>query len=76
MLMVAGFSASSWLAMAAAMTTLLAGAYGIGGARLLRAVLPAWGFVALALLTPLRLELWLIGRLQSLVTICAGPCPG
>ena len=73
MLIVAGFSAFSWLAMAAAMTTLLAGAYGVGGPRLLRAVLPAWGFGAMALLTPLRWNLWLIGRLQSLVTTCAGP---
>ncbi len=73
MLIVAGFSAFSWLAVAAAMMTLLAGAYGIGGARLLWAVLPAWGLGAMALLTPLRLELWLIGRLQSLVTTCAGP---
>jgi exosortase len=72
-LVVAAFLATPWLGVAAAMTTLLAGAYRIGGARLLRAVLPAWGLVALAVLMPVRVEDWLIGRLQALVNTCAGP---
>ena len=73
MLVLAAFSAWPWLGAAAAMITLLAGTYGIGGARLLRAVLPAWGFVALAMLTPVPMEDWLINHLQTLVTTCASP---
>ena len=72
-LVVAGFSAWPWLGAVAAMTTLLAAAYGTGRARLLSAVLPAVALVALAVLTPVEMELWLIGALQTQVTAYAGP---
>ena len=73
LLIFAGFTAWAWLGTATAMLTLLAIAYGLGGAILMRAVLPVWGFVALAVLTPVGVEEWLITRLQALVTLWASP---
>jgi exosortase len=52
----------------AALTTLLALAQGWGGARLVRAMLPAWAFLWVAVRPPLGLDLDLIFALQSLAT--------
>ncbi len=67
-LAVAGLTVWPWLGASAAMTTVLTVAYGLGGFRLVRAVLPAWVFASLALLPPTRGDLWLVERLQWLVT--------
>ena len=52
----------------AALTTLLALAQGWGGARLVRAMLPAWVFLWVAVRPPLGLDLDLIFALQSVAT--------
>jgi exosortase len=57
----------------AAIMTVLAIAYGLGGKTLSRAILPAVMFVAVAVLAPVGLELWLIARLQTLATQWAAP---
>ena len=76
-----GLLVVSWLLMAlaavlwsplfgtlAALTTLLALAQGWGGARLVRAMLPAWAFLWVAVRPPLGLDLDLIFALQSVAT--------
>src|SRR5271166_1591998 len=76
-----GLLAASWLLMAlaavlwsplfgtlAALTTLLALAQSWGGARLVRAMLPAWAFLWVAVRPPLGLDLDLIYALQSVAT--------
>ena len=73
LLVVAAVTAWPWLGAAAAMAGLLAAAYGLGGWRLLRAVLPAWAFVALAVLPPNATEGLVVVRLQGLVTQWASP---
>lgn len=70
LLMLAALSAWTWLGMLAAMAALLAAAYCAGGSRLVRAVLPAWIFVALAVLPPNNWETILVGYLQRLVSEC------
>ena len=52
----------------AALTTLLALAQSWGGARLVQAMLPAWGFLWVAVRPPLGLDLDLIFALQSVAT--------
>ncbi len=55
----------------AALTTLLALAQSWGGARLVRAMLPAWVFLWVAVRPPLGLDLDLIFALQSVATRCS-----
>jgi exosortase len=52
----------------AALLTLLAGAYGLGGWRLVRAGLPAWAMLWLAVPPPRRLDVTAIVKLQNLVS--------
>ena len=52
----------------AALTTLLALAQSWGGARLVRAMLPAWAFLWVAVRPPMGLDLDLIFALQSVAT--------
>jgi exosortase len=73
MLVVAAIAAWPWLGTAAALFTALATAYGLGGWRLLRPVLPACMFVALAVLPPNFTEQWLVTRLQAVVTEWSSP---
>jgi exosortase len=73
LLAVAGLTAWPWLGGAAVMATAVAVALGLGGWPLLRAVLPAWSFAALAVLPPRGTDLSLITRLQSWVTACVSP---
>jgi exosortase len=81
-----GLLAASWLLMAlaavlysplfgtlAALTTLLALAQSWGGARLVRAMLPAWAFLWVAVRPPLGLDLDLIYALQSVATWWSSP---
>ncbi|MBV9124131.1 MAG: exosortase U [Planctomycetes bacterium] len=72
-LVAAGLTAWPWLGTVAAMAALLAAAFGLGSWRLVRAVLPAWAFVALAVLPPNRAEQWLVTWLQTVVTDGARP---
>jgi exosortase len=72
-LALAAFSSWAWLGMLAAMLALLVAAYGLGGGRLMCAVLPAWVFVALAVLPPNSVEVRLVTHLQSWVTAWASP---
>jgi exosortase len=73
LLALAALSAWPWLGMFAAMATLLVLAFDLGGWRLLRAVLPAWAFVGFAVLLPSGADLFLISRLQSVVTRWGSP---
>src|SRR5205807_2358630 len=73
LLVVAACSAWPWLGTSAAMATLLALAYGLGGGRLLRAVLPAWAFAGLAVLPPSGFDQALIFKLQALVSHWGSP---
>jgi len=59
---------SPWCGTLAALTTLLALAQGWGGARLVRAMLPAWVFLWVVVRPPLGLDLDLIFALQSVAT--------
>src|SRR5437764_1482116 len=73
LLALAGLAAWPWLGMLAAMATLLTLGYGLGGWRLVRALLPGWMFACLALLPPSGADHNLISRLQALVTRWGGP---
>jgi exosortase len=73
LLSAAGITAWPWLGMLAAMATLLVLAFDLGGWTLLRSVLPAWAFVAFAVLLPSGADLLLITRLQSVVTRWGSP---
>ena len=68
LLTVAGLAAWPWLGALAAMLTVLTVFYGLGGLRLVFAGFSAWVFAALALLPPTGGDVWLVGRLQSLIT--------
>ncbi len=57
---------SSWLGAAAALAALAATAYALGGARLFRALLPAWLLLCLAVPPPFELDRQLVLWLQSL----------
>jgi exosortase len=59
--------------MLSAMATLLVLTFGLGGWKLLRAVMAAWAFVSLAVLMPSRADLLLTSRLQSVVTRWGSP---
>jgi exosortase len=59
---------SSWLATVAALILLAALAYGIGGRRGLRALLPAWVLLWLTVPPPFRLDDLLVRSLQTLTT--------
>jgi exosortase len=59
---------SSWLATVAALILLAALAYGLGGRRGLRALLPAWVLLWLIVPPPFRLDDLLVRSLQTLTT--------
>src|SRR5262249_12662000 len=65
LLTLAALLASPWLGTVAALLNLLALAYAWGGATLLRALLPAWLFLCLAVPPPLGLDQRLIVDLQG-----------
>jgi exosortase len=73
LLAVAVLSAWPWLGMLSAMATLLVLTLGLGGWKLLRAVMAAWAFVSLAVLLPSGADLLLVSRLQSVVTRWGSP---
>lgn len=54
--------------MVSALVTLLAAIYALGGRRLVLALLPAWGFLWLAVPLPSGLDLRLVSGLQNLVS--------
>jgi exosortase len=68
LLAVACLLGSPWLGSVAAMVAALAVADAIGGAPLLRAVLPAWVLLCLTIPPPLGLDEMLIARLQTAAT--------
>jgi exosortase len=59
---------SAWLGTIAAMLAALVVMYALGGGRLLRALLPAWGLLWLAIPPPLRLDDALVTMLQGTAT--------
>ena len=68
LLLAAGFFSSGLMGLVATLVTLLAAAWALGGAVLLRAMLPAWLFLWLLFPLPLGYDLKLISKLQSLVS--------
>ena len=56
-----------WLAAVGLLTALLGAAFALGGGRLVRAVLPAWGLLWLAIPPPRQYDFVLVGRLQDVV---------
>jgi exosortase len=72
LLAVAVLFESPWCGTVAVLSTLLASAYVLGGPRLVRAVLPAWGFLWLAVPLPRPLDAALISGLQDVVSAWAG----
>ena len=62
-----------WFGAVAGLVTLLAVIHGIGGGRLVVTLLPAWGFLWMAVRPPLGLDLALIYRLQALVSSLSSP---
>jgi exosortase len=71
LLAVACLIGSPWLGTVAALGAAAAVAYSVGGGRLARALLPAWGLLVLALPPPVRLDGQLIGLLQAAATRCS-----
>src|SRR5262249_45521662 len=63
---------SPWLGAVAALVTVAALAYGIGGKSLLRRILPAWVFLWLLIPPPFGLDGRLISMLQTLTSRFAG----
>jgi exosortase len=63
---------SSWLGAVAALLALLAGAFAMGGRPLARAITPAVVLLSLAIPPPFHLDYTLVGRLQAIVSRCAG----
>ena len=59
---------SAWMATVAAMLAALAVAYAVGGGRLVRPLLPAWGLLWLAIPPPLGLDYELVSLLQTEAT--------
>jgi exosortase len=59
---------SAWLATVGAMVALLAIAHALGGGRLMRSLLPAWGLLWLAIPPPLGLDYQLVTLLQGQAT--------
>ena len=59
---------SAWLGTVATLMATAALIYAIGGAALLRPLLPAWGLLLLAIPPPLTLDHQVIGVLQTTVT--------
>jgi exosortase len=59
---------SPWLGAVAALAVTAAVIYGVGGGRLLRALVPAWAFLWVAVPPPLGLDAELVTRLQSVAT--------
>ena len=59
---------SAWLGTVAAMVAALAVAYSIGGGRMLRRLLPAWGLLWLAIPPPTGLDYELVTLLQTAAT--------
>ena len=57
-----------WFAAVGALAALLGAAYALGGGRLARAALPAWGLLWLAIPLPRRYDVALIAGLQDLVS--------
>jgi exosortase len=64
---------SSLCGTVAALAAVLAAAYGLGGPSLLRAALPAWAFLLVAVRPPLYLDVALIDRLLDLATNASSP---
>jgi len=64
---------SHFLGAIASMVTLLAVIHGVGGRPLVRALLPAWGFLWLIVPPPLSYDNSLILLLQTMVSDCNGP---
>lgn len=64
---------SHFLGAIASMVTLLAVIHGVGGRPLVRALLPAWGFLWLIVPPPLSYDDSLILLLQTMVSDCNGP---
>ena len=71
MLAVACVLASYWLGAVAALGASAAAAYAAGGSRLVRALWPAWAFLAMAIPLPLGLDHAVMVGLQSGTTRCA-----
>ncbi|MFO0953612.1 MAG: exosortase U [Isosphaeraceae bacterium] len=63
---------TSWLGAVSAMLAILAGAYALGGRRLVWAVLPAWVMLGLAVPPPFHLDTTLVGKLQAVVSRRSG----
>jgi exosortase len=59
---------SAWLGTVAAMLATLGVAFAIGGERLLRSLLPAWGLLWLAIPPPIGLDYELVALLQATAT--------